>query len=97
MAAARLRERIGAKVGTLVSDIAAPDRGGDRDGVDDDPARFVPDVLVLNAGGPPPGRILDVTDDAWQAGAELLLLGPLRLARLARRAWLPAALVGWYS
>ena len=42
-----------------------------------------PDVLVLNAGGPPPGRILDVTDDAWRAGAELLLLGPLRLARLA--------------
>ena len=42
-----------------------------------------PDVLVLNAGGPPPGRILDVADDAWRAGAELLLLGPLRLARLA--------------
>ena len=42
-----------------------------------------PDVLVLNAGGPPPGRVLDVTDDAWRAGSELLLLGPLRLARLA--------------
>jgi len=42
-----------------------------------------PDVLVLNAGGPPPGRILDVGDDAWRSGAELLLLGPLRLARLA--------------
>jgi 3-oxoacyl-[acyl-carrier protein] reductase len=42
-----------------------------------------PDVLVLNAGGPPPGRVLDVTDDAWRAGSELLLLGPLRLARFA--------------
>jgi 3-oxoacyl-[acyl-carrier protein] reductase len=42
-----------------------------------------PDVLVLNAGGPVPGRILEVADDAWRAGAELLLLGPLRLARLA--------------
>ena len=42
-----------------------------------------PDVLILNAGGPPPGRILDIADDAWHAGAELLLLGPLRLARLA--------------
>ena len=40
-------------------------------------------MLVLNAGGPPPGRVLDVTDDAWRAGSELLLLGPLRLARLA--------------
>ncbi|HEY0933473.1 MAG TPA: SDR family oxidoreductase, partial [Trebonia sp.] len=36
-----------------------------------------------NAGGPPPGRILDVTDDAWRAGGELLLFGPLRLARRA--------------
>ena len=40
-------------------------------------------VLVLNAGGPPPGRVLDVPDDAWRAGSELLLLGPLRLARFA--------------
>jgi 3-oxoacyl-[acyl-carrier protein] reductase len=42
-----------------------------------------PDVLVLNAGGPPPGRILDVGDDQWRAAFELLVLGPLRLARLA--------------
>ncbi len=41
------------------------------------------DVLVLNAGGPPPGRILDVDDKRWQEAFELLLLGPLRLARLA--------------
>lgn len=40
------------------------------------------DVLVLNAGGPPPGRVLDLTDDQWRAAAELLLLGPLRFARL---------------
>jgi 3-oxoacyl-[acyl-carrier protein] reductase len=42
-----------------------------------------PDILVLNAGGPPPGRILDVDDDAWQAGFDLLLRGPLRVARWA--------------
>jgi 3-oxoacyl-[acyl-carrier protein] reductase len=41
------------------------------------------DVLVLNAGGPPPGRILAVDDQGWQDAFELLLLGPLRLARLA--------------
>jgi len=40
------------------------------------------DVLVLNAGGPPPGRVLEVTDDEWRSASELLLLGPLRLARL---------------
>ena len=41
------------------------------------------DVLVLNAGGPPPGRILELDDQRWREASELLLLGPLRLARLA--------------
>jgi 3-oxoacyl-[acyl-carrier protein] reductase len=80
-AAALLRERTGSEIGTLLADIAAPDAG---DTVDTMTASYgALDVLVLNAGGPPPGRIFDVTDDAWRAGAELLLLGPLRLARRA--------------
>src|SRR4029453_10551003 len=41
------------------------------------------DVLILNAGGPPPGGILAVDDEQWRAAFELLVLGPLRLARLA--------------
>ena len=41
------------------------------------------DVLVVNAGGPPPGRILDVTAQQWTDAFALLLLGPLRLATLA--------------
>jgi 3-oxoacyl-[acyl-carrier protein] reductase len=81
-AALRLKQQTGAAVGTLVNDIAAPQSAA---------AAMAalaaqhtePDILVLNAGGPPPGRILDVDDDAWRAGAELLLFGPLRLARLA--------------
>jgi 3-oxoacyl-[acyl-carrier protein] reductase len=81
-AVAQVRERTGVSVGTLVSDIAAPDAAAAA--MDAMTARYgSPDVLVLNAGGPPPGRILDVADDAWRAGTELLLLGPLRLARLA--------------
>jgi 3-oxoacyl-[acyl-carrier protein] reductase len=80
-AAAALQEWTGAEVGALVSDMAAADAAAAMDAVT---ARYgPPDVLVLNAGGPPPGRILDVADEAWRAGAELLLLGPLRLARLA--------------
>ena len=39
------------------------------------------DVLVVNAGGPPPGRVLEITDDQWRSASDLLLLGPLRLAR----------------
>jgi 3-oxoacyl-[acyl-carrier protein] reductase len=81
-AAARLRERTGATIGTLVSDVAEPFAAtAAMDAVTT--WHGSPDVLVLNAGGPPPGRILDVADDAWRAAAELLLLGPLRLARLA--------------
>ena len=80
-AALRLKETTGAPVGTLVSDVAAPDTAAVT--LDAMTARYgPPDVVVLNAGGPPPGRILDVGDDAWRAGAELLLFGPLRLARL---------------
>jgi 3-oxoacyl-[acyl-carrier protein] reductase len=80
-AAARLRERTGAAVGTIVGDIAAPDTAAST--MEAMTGRYgAPDVLVVNAGGPPPGRILDVADDAWRSGTELLLLGPLRLARL---------------
>jgi 3-oxoacyl-[acyl-carrier protein] reductase len=69
-------------VGTLISDVAGPLAA--QAAMDALIARYgPPDVLVLNAGGPPPGRILDVTDDTWQAATQLLLLGPLRLARLA--------------
>jgi 3-oxoacyl-[acyl-carrier protein] reductase len=41
------------------------------------------DILVVNAGGPPPGRVLDFTDAQWRASVELLLLGPLALLRAA--------------
>jgi 3-oxoacyl-[acyl-carrier protein] reductase len=57
-------------VSTLVADIAMASFEG-----------LVPDILVLNAGGPPPGRILDVDDDGWQTAFDLLVRGPLRLAR----------------
>ena len=81
-AALRLKEETGAAVGTLVNDVAAPSAAAAAMAALE--SRLgPPDVLVLNAGGPAPGRILDVGDDAWRAGTELLLLGPLRLARLA--------------
>jgi 3-oxoacyl-[acyl-carrier protein] reductase len=81
-AASRLRELTGATVGTLVSDMSAPDTAAST--MEALTGRNAsPDVVVVNAGGPPPGRILDVADDTWRSGTELLLLGPLRLARLA--------------
>ncbi|TWP53904.1 SDR family oxidoreductase [Lentzea tibetensis] len=71
-AAARLRDLTGVDVSSLVDDMASPEA-----------AVTDVDVLVLNAGGPAPGRVLDVPDEQWRSAFELLLLGPLRLARLA--------------
>lgn len=41
------------------------------------------DVLVANAGGPPPGPIDTITDDMWRQAFELTFLTTVRLARAA--------------
>jgi 3-oxoacyl-[acyl-carrier protein] reductase len=41
------------------------------------------DILVCNAGGPPPGDFADTGDDAWRAGFELILLSAIRSVRAA--------------
>ncbi|CAM4320856.1 SDR family oxidoreductase [Deinococcus marmoris] len=38
------------------------------------------DILVSNAGGPPPGKPSEVTEDAWQAGYDTTFLSTVRLA-----------------
>src|SRR4051812_41305876 len=68
---------LGDNVTPLSADIAAPDTPervraalGDRlDGV------------VVNSGGPPLGRALEISDEAWRGSYELLIGGPLRLLR----------------
>jgi 3-oxoacyl-[acyl-carrier protein] reductase len=42
------------------------------------------DVLVLNSGGPPRTRAVDVSDDALEDAVRLLLLSSIRLVRLCR-------------
>ena len=42
------------------------------------------DVLVLNGGGPPRTRALDISDEALDDAVELLLLSAVRLLRLCR-------------
>src|SRR3954471_6558282 len=39
------------------------------------------DGVVVNSGGPPLGRALDVSDEDWRASYELLIGGPLRVLR----------------
>jgi 3-oxoacyl-[acyl-carrier protein] reductase len=40
------------------------------------------DLLFTNGGGPPPGRVLDFADTAWQSAFELLVLSVVRQVRL---------------
>jgi len=43
----------------------------------------LPDILVVNAGGPPPGTAAALDDSAWEAGYDLTLMSAVRLTRLA--------------
>ena len=50
------------------------------------------DIVVANAGGPPPGRALDLTDEAVEAAVQANLLTSIRLVReamphLRERGW----------
>jgi 3-oxoacyl-[acyl-carrier protein] reductase len=69
----------------IVADVTEPDA----------PARLVAetverfgglDILVANAGGPPPGRALDVTDEQIAAAVNANLVTSVRLVRAARPA-----------
>src|SRR5258706_13239394 len=41
------------------------------------------DVLVVNAGGPQPGRFDDLDDAAWEQAFQLTVMSAVRLTRLA--------------
>lgn len=40
------------------------------------------DVVINNTGHPPKGRLLELSDDAWREGYELILESAMRMARL---------------
>ncbi|MGB1252133.1 MAG: SDR family oxidoreductase [Candidatus Promineifilaceae bacterium] len=37
------------------------------------------DILIINAGGPPPGNFLDLTVDHWETAVQLTLMSAVRL------------------
>ncbi len=60
------------------------------------------DIVVANAGGPPPGRALEVDDDAVRAAVEAGLLSAVRLVRAAvpslrRQGWGRICCISSYS
>ena len=40
-------------------------------------------MLVVNAGGPPPGRFEELDEEAWRKAVDLTLMSAVRLTRLA--------------
>jgi 3-oxoacyl-[acyl-carrier protein] reductase len=84
-AAARLGQEVGADAGQvhcLVGDMSDP-KAAETLVHEVELQHGALDVLILNAGGPPPGGILQIDDEQWQAAFDLLLRGPLRMARAA--------------
>lgn len=72
--------RLGDGVDHLVCDLADPAAAGAA--VSEVERRHGSlDILVVNAGGPPPGRVFDLDDAQWRASMDLLVLGPLALLR----------------
>lgn len=39
------------------------------------------DILVVNAGGPPPGKFMDFKDEDWQAAFDMNLMSAIRMIR----------------
>ncbi len=80
--AASIRQETGAQVAVVAGDV----------GVAADIERMVAetvrrfgglDILITNAGGPPPGQFDDLDDAAWEKAVNNMLMGAVRLVRAA--------------
>jgi 3-oxoacyl-[acyl-carrier protein] reductase len=64
----------------LAVDMGAPDTAARvRAAADEQLGRL--DGVLVNAGGPPPGEALSLSDEQWRGAYETLIGGPLRLLR----------------
>ena len=81
-AAARLRAETGAEVWPSAVDVTLP--GAITAWIDATAGRWEGlDVVVSNAGGPPPGRFGDLDSDDWDAAYRLTLRSAMETARAA--------------
>jgi 3-oxoacyl-[acyl-carrier protein] reductase len=87
--AARASERLDALVGELGRGaVAVPADLSSADGPQEAAARAVEslgglDVLLVNMGGPPPGRFDELTDEQWRKALDMTLWSTLHLLRAA--------------
>ena len=81
-AAAMIRKQTGGEVLAMVADMSKPD--DIKKFVNDSAAHFGRvDVIVNNAGGPPPGEFMKFTDDDWHNAFNLSFMSTMRMTREA--------------
>ena len=81
-AAKKLTDESGEEVLATVCDVSKPE--SITAWVDATVAKWgVIDALLVNAGGPPSGLLLSMTDAQWQAAFELTLMSSIRMIRAA--------------
>ncbi len=81
-AAKEIHDATGAQVLAMVADAMRLD--DIQHAVDETARKFgTLDVLITNAGGPPPGEFVNLTEEQWQTAVDLTLMSAVRLSRAA--------------
>jgi 3-oxoacyl-[acyl-carrier protein] reductase len=81
-AAAEIMRQTGGKIFALPGDLALPDLASSLPVLAAEKLGGL-NILVVNSGGPPPGRFEEFDDDAWQKAINGLLMSAVRLIRAA--------------
>ncbi len=81
-AAREIRDATGAQVLALVADVS---RAADIQRAVDETAKKLGTIhiVVTNAGGPPPGVFVNLTDEQWLSAVDATLMSAVRLSRAA--------------
>jgi 3-oxoacyl-[acyl-carrier protein] reductase len=74
-------ERLGSSARAVAADMAYPGTATQVAAAVDAEFGGRLDGVVVNAGGPPAGKALELSDEQWQGAFDLLIAGPLRLLR----------------
>lgn len=79
---AKARQDLGDAARSVAADMADPDAPGKVAAALDAEFGGRLDGIVINAGGPPPGKALALDDQQWLGAYQLLIGGPLRMLRM---------------
>lgn len=80
--AEHIRETTGQRVHAVAADISKPETADRLIRTTTETFGRL-DILVTNAGGPPPGQFLDLSAEAWERAAQLTLMSAVRLCYAA--------------